>query len=344
MIQEPLPNTITRPYRGLSFHEVDYPLTESAIHASLEGREVYRRTEWIALYNRGQAALVGVNKLSEEPLFSPIVELRVLATPERTVFVEAPECDVGNATDLANVALAHRRDCALAFIIKGKYEHVNFIWDPQPLRLRVTEVVPPSPPKLLMMAKQVIAFDEDLPPIELVLDAVDIEEIAQANPRDAYLLPCRGSGANLPGTVAYLDTRPTYNSRWLLVGCDRSAEFHHHFFGVEAERVDICPRRRISEGTELTLSKCCLIERGIDYGDRSAVVPWGANLDEVRTAIRTICGVEYPKHSIGKGGENGDSSDRLDSLPTLVEYRGDARDTRRARKGAAMARHSGSPS
>ena len=42
-----------------------------------------------------------------------------------------------------------------------------------------------------------------------------------------------------------------------------------------------------------TLSKCCLLERGVEFdGATSAVVPWGANLDEVRLALRRVTGVD----------------------------------------------------
>ena len=39
------------------------------------------------------------------------------------------------------------------------------------------------------------------------------------------------------------------------------------------------------------LTKCCLLERGIEVNGATAVVPWGANLDEVRAALRVLCGV-----------------------------------------------------
>ncbi len=61
-----------------------------------------------------------------------------------------------------------------------------------PVAIHVTEVIPPHPPKLLAMAEQVIAYDEDLPLIELVLDAVDVQQLMAASPAEHYLLPCRG--------------------------------------------------------------------------------------------------------------------------------------------------------
>jgi hypothetical protein len=39
------------------------------------------------------------------------------------------------------------------------------------------------------------------------------------------------------------------------------------------------------------LTKCCLLERGIEVDGGTAVVPWGANLDEVRAALRALCGL-----------------------------------------------------
>ena len=290
MICDLAPNTITRPYRGLSVQEVDVPLTEDALLAFLLGREVYRRSEYLVLRNRGQTALVAVRKQSEIPLFSPVAEARVLAGPDQVVCIEAPEVDVGNATALAHAALAHPRKDALAYVVTGRYEHVNFIWQPDPVQIRVTEVVPPTPPKLLAMAQQVVAYDEDLPPIELVLEAVDIPELAASHPAPSYLLPCRGAGTKLGAPVSYLDTRPADRTDWVMIGCERSVQFHRHFYGDEPPRIELCPRRRSIHPQDFTLAKCCLLERGVEYEGNRAVVPWGSNLDEIRAALRWLTG------------------------------------------------------
>jgi hypothetical protein len=295
VIPDPAPNTITRPYRGLSVQQIDVPLTELHLLPYLLGREVYRRTEYLVLRSGGDTALVAVRKASTDPLFSPVVQARVLATPEQVVSVVDPRTDVGNATALARAALTHARPGARAYVVQGRYEHVNFIWEPAPVRIRVTEVVPPHPPKLYAMAEQVVAFDEELPPIELILDAVDIRALVAAHPAPSYLLPCRGAGLALPGEVAFLDTRPARRSEWLMIGCERSLQFHRHFYGDEPPRADICPRQRAGAGTRPVLTKCCLIERGVEYPDGAAVVPWGSNLDEVRQALRRLTGVDQPE-------------------------------------------------
>jgi hypothetical protein len=75
-----------------------------------------------------------------------------------------------------------------------------------------------------------------------------------------------------------------------LIGCERSVQFHRHFYGDEPARVDMCPRARAaaSGGASLTLTKCCLLERGLEVDEDTAVVPWGANLDEVREGLRKL--------------------------------------------------------
>ena len=293
MIPDPAPNTITRPYRGLSVQEVDVPLTEAALIGHLTGREVYRRTEYLALRRRGEVALVQVRKESTVPLFSPVTEARVLAGPAETAWIEDREVDVGNATALARAAVRHARPGVRAYVVMGRYEHVNFIWEPAPLRVHVTEVVPPEPPKLLAMAEQAVAFDEDIPPLDLILEAVDIRGLAAAHPAERYLLPCRGSGVDLTAPVHFLDTRPAERLDWTLIGCERSVQFHRHFYGEEPGRVDLCPRRRPRPNdTDLRLIKCCLLERGIEVEGNTAVVPWGSSLDEVRGALRVLTGVD----------------------------------------------------
>src|SRR6266496_6545791 len=82
-------SSTARPYRGLSLQEVDLPLDEPALLRFLVGREVYRRTDYLALRNGDATALVRVRRASDTALFSPVVEARVLAGPEHTRWVEA---------------------------------------------------------------------------------------------------------------------------------------------------------------------------------------------------------------------------------------------------------------
>ena len=260
----------------------------------LMGREVYRRTDYLALIHDGSVGLAAVAREESGDLFERVIDVEVWSGPDRTMLIEDPDVDVGNATALAGAALRHGRPGISGFVVKGMFEHINFIWEPDPVPVFVTEVTPPEPPKLLRQAQQVVEFDEDLPPVELVLDAVTFPDLAADLPNGSYLLPCRGAGTELSGDMSYLDTRPAVREDWVMIGCERSMQFHRHFYGDEPPQVDICPRKRV-EGADPAgkwLVKCCMLERGMEFSGDRAVVPWGANLDEVRSALRKLVGVE----------------------------------------------------
>lgn len=287
-------NFIATPYRGVSVQVWPRALRARQVREALLGREAYRRTEFIVLRHGDDSALVRISKSSDEPLLSPITNVEWLAGPDECVYVEAPETDVGNATALAGVTSTCRSD-ARAYIVEGQYHHVNFIWEPRPLRVRVVEVIPPEPPKLLEMARRVVEFDEDLPPIELQFEPIDIREIARARVSERYLLPCRGSGIDLPGPVDFLDGRPSEQT-WTMIGCERSRQFFEWFYGHQPVQEDICPRNLAPAGGA-SLIKCCLLERGIEREDERLVVPWGANLDEVRRALHLLAGTAQEEHT-----------------------------------------------
>lgn len=282
------PNFICRPYRGLSVQDVAISLDESSVRSFLLGRPVYRRTEFMVLVRDGQRAVVQVAKKSTDPLFAPVTEVRYLAGPEMVTFVEDDSVDTGNASDLARCALNSGVE-AYAYVIQGSFQHVNIIVAPDPLRIRVVEVIPPEPPKLLEMARKVLSFDEDLPPVLLDFVAIDLRKLAREANADHYLFPCRCSGLELDAEVDFLDACPETLREWTLVGCERSAQIHDFFYGQEpAGRVDMCPKVVDTETGTPTLTKCCLLERGIESAGSRLVVPWGASLEEVRQALHEL--------------------------------------------------------
>lgn len=301
LAEKPSPNARAHPYRGLSVQHIDRTPDPDFMMDYLMGREVYRRTDYVGLVHGDEVGLASVARADSNDLFVPVVDVSVWSGPEGMLLVEDPTVDCGNATALAGAARRNARPGISGYLVKGMYEHINFIWEPAPIPIRVTEVTPPVPPKLLTQAQQVVAFDEDLPPIELVLDAVTFSDLAERIPADSYLVPCRGAGLELPSDLSYLDTRPASRSDWVMIGCERSMQFHRHFYGDEPPQVDICPRKRVesAEPEGLWLVKCCMLERGTEFADGRAVVPWGANLDEVRHALRRLAGVDQVAVAIG---------------------------------------------
>jgi hypothetical protein len=274
-VNEVGPNFIARPYRGVSVQDAP-GLDERALREWLIGRRVYRRTEFVVARCGGEHAVVQVEHPVGDDIVAPVSDLRVLARPDEVAFVVDPSVATGNASQMARVARAR------VTVVQGRFEHVNFIVEPAPLRVRVLEVVPPEPPKLLEMAQSVLDYDEELPPVELRFEPIDLRELA---PAGHTMFPCRCSG--LEGE--FLDAGPPELGDWTLVGCERSRQIHVALYGAEpAARVDFCPRLLAAEDGP-TLMKCCLFERGLRREGASMVVPWGAALEEVREALRELC-------------------------------------------------------
>ena len=280
-------NLMPGQYRGVSVTQVDFDLEEHRLRAHFLGREAYRRTRFIVVRGAGRTAVLRVSKASANDLFSPITAVEVLAGPAECTYLVAPEVDTGVPTQVASAArrLAPRARCV---IVQGRYEHVNFMVEPSPVRLKVLEVVPPEPPKLIDQVTRMLAVAEDLPPVQLDPVVVDLRELAGRHPAGGYLFPCRGSGlAAEDAEVSYLDERPDFRP-WLLVGCARSREIHSWFYGRDADCVDMCPHHLASGLDGYVLTKCCLFEDRLESDGKATIVPWGATLAQVREGLSDL--------------------------------------------------------
>lgn len=280
-------NFVPLPYRRVAVRAAGFPLTARGLRDNLLGREAYRRTEFIALRHGPECAIARIEKQDAEELFSAITAVELFAPPQGCRWIGDPDIDVGNPSQLAAKAraLGVTRDQTL--IVHGKYEHVNFIYHPAPIVIRVVDVVPPAPAKLWTMAHQVLSFAEDLPAIELQFEPIDLIALARAHPAPAYLFPCQASGIDVGAPIYFLDTRPAFRE-WTLIGCERCAQFHRHFYDREPKQVDYCPKRTTSTAADLILTKCCLLETTIECEGDRAVVPWGATLRHVEAALHYL--------------------------------------------------------
>jgi len=286
-------NLVPRRYRGVSIADVNIPLSPEDLRRHFVGLEAYRRTEYIVARHGADTSVLRVTKASDEPLFSPIVDVEVLAGPDETTYVIAGGVDTAVPTQLARAAhdLAPDKGCV---VVQGRYEHVNFILEPSPIALRIVEVAPPAPPKLVDQVQRLLETADDLPPVEIRPEVFDLLELAAGRPSARYLFPCRGSGASPVGAeTVYLDQRPP-RADWVLVGCARSREIHRHVYGDEPPNVEMCPRELAKGSAVPTLTKCCLLEEDIERDGFTVVVPWGASLAEVREGLEVLLEVAEP--------------------------------------------------
>jgi hypothetical protein len=285
-------NVVPRRYRDVSVAELDRPLDAASLSDHLLGRDSYRRTRFIIARHGVQTAVVRVERDTDEPLFSPITAVEVLALPHECTLLHLPEVDTAVPSQLAAAALEHAPGVRCV-VVHGRYEHLSFILDPRPLRVTVVEVVPPEPPKLLDQCRRVLAVADDLPPIELVPRLVDLRELGagDGDGRDR-LLPCRVSGVTLEGhEVVFLDQHPAHRD-WVQLGCARSREIHRWFYAADADCVDICPRA--VEAPSPALTKCCLLEEHLEVTPGRVTVPWGASLELVRDGLREVARIGEP--------------------------------------------------
>lgn len=282
-----LRNFVPLPYRHVSVQPYDGPMTVAAIQAHLLGKDSYRRTRFVVLEQGDQCAVAAVSRESEEPLFSNITGVTVMALPDTCRRVVDAGVDTGNPSALAGKALALGLGPESTLIVHGMDQHVNFIYRPQPLRIRVIEVTPPDPPKLWRMAQHVLSYAR-LPAIQLVAETIELRQLAATAPEaEAFLIPCHASGLDFDRPTYFLDKRPP-RQNWTMIACERSRQIHRHFYGDEAPRIEMCPRQLTRDNGSLTLLKCCLLEEHIEVDGTCAVVPWGADLSHVEEALQQL--------------------------------------------------------
>jgi hypothetical protein len=286
-------NLVPLPYRRVSVQPYAGEMTAAAIRAHLLGREAYRRTDFVVLRQGVSTAVVAITAPDRESLFCPIDSVELLAGPGECVFAEDPETDPANPSALAAKAHALGVGPNGTLVVLGLYGHVNFIHHPAPLVIRVVEVAPPEPPKLFGLARHVLSY-ADLPPIRLELERIDLTDLAAGQAPASFLVPCRSGGLDhLSAPVHFLDERPARHD-WTLIGCERSLQFHRHYYGDEPPRIEMCPRKLAGSRAEPTLLKCCLLEYHIEQDGATMVVPWGADLKMVEQALRTLSGIAAP--------------------------------------------------
>ena len=291
------PNIMPSRYRQVSVAAVP-SLSPDDLVARFTGREAYCRTRFVVARLDGdpdRCALVELARDGSDDLFSPALAARVLASAEECAYMQDDGADLGIASDLARVAL--RRPDRRCVVVEGRYRHVSFLLNAAPVQITVVDVVPPEPSKLADQVARVLDTAEDLPPIAVTEHILDSRALVTEPVPEGLVVPCRGGGVEIEGVeVSHLDERPSLAGSTLL-GCERSQQIHRWFYGADPVRtIDWCPRRLIdadggeSDGSGLVLSRCCLLEEGLERRGDTAMVPWGATLAEVRRALVALAG------------------------------------------------------
>ena len=277
--------------KSVSVRRVDFPLTEDSIRGHLTGGRVYVRTEYLVFNSGSSWAVASVEKENVNAILKPVRSVSVLALPEDTTFIDDPEVDVLSATRMGRLCERAGTKC---IVVRGRAEHVSFFIREEPVRLTLFDVVPPAPSKLIDLVDEAVESHLQDTYIEYSVVESDINEIASSYRGRPVLFPCRASGLRHEDSLGYLDETPRLSKeeagRSVLLGCSVSARIFKALYGVEPELASICPVDLL-HGLDLpgpVLTKCCRVKQGFELRDDVAIVPWGATVSDVASALRAL--------------------------------------------------------
>ena len=266
-----------------------------------------------------------------DAILVPVADAEIVASPGEMAFVDAPEIDTGNATQMPPPPprAARARACTSSRAVPARELHRRAGAD----RRRVVEVVPPEPPKLLEMARAVVDVDEDLPPLELDFRADRPARAGRGAPRRPLpvSLPLRAASSSTARACDFLDAGARRRRPAPLVGCERSRQIHAALYGHEPARARRLLPRRASRQRR-TRRRCSSAAwaraRGVSWQTRRDGRPCPGERASKRSARRCT---RWPPHDRGRPR-------RLGDLRPPVGHGRDARAVRRPRPHAALVR------
>jgi hypothetical protein len=282
-------NLVPLPYSRVAVQHVEMDLDEAAISTFLHDKEAWFETDYVVFRRGPDCAIVKIQKTTPTNSFCRITNVEILSRPDGTRWIDDDAVDTGNPSALAEKARASGIGVSETLVVNGLYEHVNFIHRPQPVVIEVFDLSPPEPPRLLDMARRVLAH-RDFPAIVVKAHVQSIPALARdVLPKlmKPLLFPCGISQLKRTTAAFYLDERPPRRD-WVLIGCARSAQIHRHVYGEDCPRIELCPKHLFGARGGLALMRCCMVEKRVELAGRVAFVPWGAELSLIEEALRAL--------------------------------------------------------
>lgn len=272
--------------REVSVKKVSFSLTKQNITQHTQGKKCYHSTRYLVLRCNSKTAVIEIEKTNTDSLFEKITNIKILSTPNHCIFLEDNTIDVLNPSALMQIAEKYQQDTV---VVKGKYEHVSFIHGRGSLRLRVFDIIPPTPAKLHNMVEQALQLQNNSTPIEIIPEITDLQSLAATATTDNLIFPCNASHINqIPGKkVHFLDelNQPPPNST--LIGCNTSLKIFKELYHHTPEMfIQFCPGEKTS--TDLFITKCCELKEGFKHVNGGVIVPWGAEFKDVTQALNSL--------------------------------------------------------
>jgi hypothetical protein len=271
--------------KDVSIHDVSVPLTIGGISDLMDGWRAYKRTGYIVFRNGKDLAVVKIERIDGPDLFQSLSSYEILSLPEDTVYHEDAGLDVLNASALASVQSSYP---GKTVVVCGMFSHINFIKGIESEMLRVIDNIPPSPSKLGVLVKMALVSGFVEHPIILEEIDIDMADRIKDVRTDAVMFPCRVSNmkANMP--FYFLDEAPKLEHEVTLIGCDLSKRIYGSLYGPCRNFINVCPMDGVPKDDVKTIVKCCKVKDGHVRKGNLVIVPWGATVPEIVSAINDL--------------------------------------------------------
>ncbi|MBI2847538.1 MAG: hypothetical protein HYX83_00020 [Chloroflexi bacterium] len=286
---------IPRHCREVSVKRVPFAITTENILRGTVGKSSYTNTNYLILNNDNDWAVAKVHKARGDGLFQEIDKLDIISMPADTIYLERPDVDVQNRS--AMVRMAEETGKA-ALVVKGKFEHISFVYKEATTPLVLFDVVPPNPAKIVELTEAALATGRIKKPIRIIPKVVDLSELARARNTKHVMFPCYASalaGLQSVDNAFYLDQIPGLKvsaDEITLIGCELSMRIFTSLYGKKPAYFELCPKKSVPTVSEPCICRCCVVDEGHTIEGNAAFVPWGASIGEVEEAIIDLLGLE----------------------------------------------------
>jgi hypothetical protein len=273
--------------RHVSIRKVDFQLDIDNIRQKLMGTKIYKGTDYLILNYKEKYCIVRIGKTPRRSLFWEVTSVESISGVEDTIFVINSDVDVLNKNSMGSLLAEFPNK---TIVVQGKFEHVSFISQEPILELTVLEVIPPEPPKVIALTKDLLKFRSFSKPLNLKEKIVNIYEMLNNSDDHTILLPCHASRSGADREIKYLDEFPKLNSEEkaeiTLAGCDLSLRIFKDVYDFEPNFINTCPAK-LAEGLAKdgpVLVKCCAAKKPERKGNLY-MVPWGVTYDDIEKIL-----------------------------------------------------------
>lgn len=268
--------------RKVGVKDVDFPLNSDNISKAWKGKRIYYRTRFLILRNGDDHCVLRVQSEPNGTL-NEITNVEIISLPDETIWLDEPGIDVLSPSMLVQVAFRHPQKTV---VVKGSHLHVSFVKDPEATTVRVFDIVPPHPPKLVSLVRKVVDSQALKMPVMVEEEIVDLGELAKDVKTEEIILPCKGDIAT-EKRVFHLSKSPQVKDA-TLIGCEWSKKVARELYGRDLPFIQMCPKRLVGDVDVPTIVKCCELQSGYEVEGKLAIVPWGARIEEIVQAMKHL--------------------------------------------------------